>query len=212
MDGLKKYALPLLALVLLAGLAVGFRSFFLRNLIEPVAFLFWAAWRIVASVNQNIYWMVLLVICAILLLRLVPAGEDGAPRPAYNYRYESPNRVEYWQRLIEDARLGKDEMEQLRDSLKKLSKSVSAQGSQPEPSALEEIWETGNSPWSSRARRFLFPSKEQVGLLSIGRGFGFPSFIPRRLRRWAGKFIPQDTAPMDEILEWMENEMEISHE
>ena len=41
---------------------------------------------------------------------------------------------------------------------------------------------------------------------------GIMSIIPKRLRRWAGKFVSQDATAISEILEYMETEMEMSYD
>ena len=209
---IKKYLRPFLVLCLFLALVLWFRSFLMMNIIEPIAILLWAFWRIITSVNQNIYWMVLIVICLILVIRLVPSGDDNSPSPAYNYVYKSLNRVEHWRILIKDAILGKEETEYLRDSLKKLFISVIAQAERSDPTDLEEIIATEKIPLPIAAHRFLFPPKGMGGMFSTSRRLNIMFLTPRWFRRWAGKFIQQDTTSIDKILEWMESEMEISYD
>jgi hypothetical protein len=215
MDRLKKNMLPFLILIFLMGLAIGFRSFLMVNIIEPVAYLCWAIWRAAASVNQNIYWGILIVICSILMIRLIPSEKDNAAGSAYHsyhYTYKSPNRVEYWNTLIQNAVLGKDEAEQLRENLKRLLESIIAQDGRSDPTELEKLIETGTVPLSRETRDFLFPPKGMSGISSLRQRLDITSFIPKRFHRWAGKFIRQDTVSMAEILERMEIEMEITHD
>lgn len=206
MDRLKKNMLPFLILIFLMGLAIGFRSFLMVNIIEPVAYLCWAIWRAAASVNQNIYWGILIVICSILMIRLIPSEKDDTVSSAYHYAYKSPNRVEYWNSSIQNAVLGRDEAEHLRENLKRLLESVIVQGGRSDPTELEKLIETGTIPLSRETREFLIPSEGKR------RKFSVLSLIPKRLRKWAETFMRQGTAPMEEILEYMENEMEISHD
>ena len=197
MESLKRYILPFIVLSCLVGMAVDFRSFFMANIIEPIAVLCWAVWRIISSVNQNIYWMILIVICSILVIRLIPPGKAKLSNPAYNYRYISPNRVEYWQKLMEESILGKEESERFRVNLENLLMSVTAKG---------------RRQLSLKATRFLLPPKESNGAFSLNHHLDIMSLIPKRLRRWAGKFVPQDTTAIAEILDYMEIEMEMSHD
>ena len=212
MDSHKRYILLLFVLISLAGIAVGFRSFFMVNIIEPIAVLFWAFWRIVISVNQNIYWIILIVSCFMLVLRLIPIENDNLPNPAYTYKYKSPNRVEYWQTLIKESILGMEESERLRVNLENLLTLVNAKPGQTGSKDSDEVNANGQRQLSLRAKRFLFPQKRSEGTLSLEYRFDIKSLIPKRLQRRSGKFVPQDTTAIADILEYMETEMEMSHD
>jgi hypothetical protein len=212
MDRLEKNILPFLILIFLMSLAIGFRSFLMANFIEPVAYLCWAIWRVVASVNQNIYWAILIVICSILMLRLLPTGKDNTAGSAYHYTYTPPNRVEYWKTLLHKAELDQGEAENLRENLRRLLASVIAQEKRSGLVELEKLIETGTVPLSHKTRDFLFPAKGMNGTSFLRQRLAIASFVPKRFQRWAGKFIRQDIAALDEILERMEIEMEITHD
>jgi hypothetical protein len=205
MDSHRRHLLLLLVLISLAGIAVGFRSFFMANIIEPIAVLFWAFWRIIASVNQSIYWSILILICLILVLRLIPIENDNLPNPVYNYRYKPSSRVKYWQTLIDESILGKEEGKRLRVNLENLFKSANAESGRTDSKDSDEANANGQRQLSLRAKRFLFPQKRTDG------AFDIKSLIPKRFQRWSGKFVPQDTTAITEILEYMETEMEMSH-
>ena len=212
MESHKRYMLPILVLISLAGIAVGFRSFFMANIIEPIAVVFWAFWRIIASVNQSIYWSILILICLILVLRLVPIENDNRLNPTYTYKYRSPNRVEYWQTLINESILGKEEGERLRVNLENLFKSVNAESGRTGSKDSAEVIAKGQRQLSLRATRLLFPQKRSEGAFFLDHRLDIKSLIPKRLQRWTGKFVPQDTTAIAEILEYMDTEMEMSHD
>lgn len=212
MDSHKRYTLPLIVLISLAGIAVGFRSFFMANIIEPIAVLFWAFWRIIISVNQNIYWMILIIICLMFVLRLVPIEKDNQPNPAYTYKYRSPNRVEYWQALINESMLGREEGERLRVNLENLLTSVNAKSGRTGSKDSDEVIAKGQRQLSLRAMRLLFPQKRRDRAFFPDHRLDIKSLIPKRLQGWAEKFVPQDTTSIAEILEYMETEMEMSHD
>lgn len=212
MDRFKKYILPFLALGSMVSLPVVFRSFFMTNLVEPVAYLLWAIWGIVRSVNQNVYWVILIIVCLLLMIRLIPPDTSNTPSRAYTSKYSRPNPVEYWQTIIQNAINGRNEAEPLRDGLKKLLEGVIAQVERSDPRSPDEIPGIGKVPLSPAAQRFLFSSKGQSGMFSENRRFDILYFAPKWFRRWAGKFIQQDMILIDEILERMETEMEISHD
>lgn len=212
MDNLKKYFLPFLVLGSFFSLAVVFRSFLMTNIIEPIALFLWTLWRIVASVNQNVYWIILIALCILVMIRLVPRVTNNPPSTAYTYKYSWPNPVEHWRTLIQEASLGRSEFEHLRDGLKQLIESVVAQVERSDPKGSDEIPVMGKVSMSPAAYRFLFSSKEQAGMFSGSRWFDIIYLAPRWFRMSAGKFIRQDMTSIDEILERMETEMDISHD
>ncbi len=212
MAGHKRYIPPLLVLISLAGTAVGFRSFFMANIIEPIAVLCWALWRIVTSVNQNIYWVILIIVCLIMAHRLIPVGKDRLPNPAYSYKYKSPNRVEYWQTLITESALGEGESERLRANLENLLISVDAKSGRTASKDSDGVIANRQRQLSLRAMRLLFPQRGRGGTSIPDQRLDIKSLIPRQLQRWAGKYVSQDTAVISEILEYMETEMEMSHD
>lgn len=213
MEKFTKNVLPFLILLLLVGLFIGFRSFLMSYIIEPIALLFWAVWRIISSVDQNLYWIVLIVICAILVIRMIPSEKEGSPSPSYLYTYKPPNRVEYWQTIIDESNLGKHKSEYLRNRIKELTMTVISQVEQPATTELDEIVAAGIPSLPLEARQYLFPSNGEDGISSIkddqlNRTIG----IPRWLRRWRSKYLHQNNAMLDEVLTWMETELEINHE
>lgn len=212
MNNSKQFAIPILITILLVILIISFRSFLLTNIVEPVALLFWAVWRIIASVDQNVYWIVLIVFCSILVFRLFPSGRENSHELAYNYRDKSLDRVEHWRTLIKDAALGNSERRRLRDSLKVLLTTVVAQDEHSEPTGLEEGIANGKIPLPLTTQRFLYPQNGMHRSFSMNQQLNILSLAPRWLRRWAGKFIHQDHILIDETLRWMEIELEINDE
>jgi hypothetical protein len=212
MEKFKKNFLPFLILLLLAGFFVSFRSFLMNYIIEPIALLFWAVWRILSSVDQNLYWIVLIIICAILVIRLIPSEKEGPPSPSYIYTYKPPNRVEYWQTIIDESSLGKHKSEYLRNRIKELTMTVIAQVGQPATAEPDEIVAAGIPSLPPEARQYLFPSNGEAGISSIKNQLNHNVFLPGWLQRWRSKHVHQNNAMLDEILTWMETELEIDHE
>ncbi len=209
---IRKFLLSLLILFLFVSIVIIFRSFLMHYIIEPVALLIWLVWRIISSVDQNIYWIVLIVFCVIIFLRLIPPGNEKSHISAYNYTYEAFSRVEHWQRLIWDSALGRIESEYLRDGLKELLIAVSAQNERSDTPDSEEVIAKGKVSLSPAARRYLFPSSGENRVSSINSQRNSLFFVPRQLRRWGRKFVHQDHTLIDEILSQMETELEINYE
>lgn len=212
MDSLNRTVLSILILVLFVSLVISFRSFLLTNIIEPIALMCWAVWRIVSSVDQNALWIILIVFCSILVIRLVLSGKGTPPSSAYPDLDSSPNRVEYWRTTIKDSALGKKESECLRDNLKELLITVLAEAERSDSADLEEIVAKGQVSLPLAAQRFLIPQKAKREKYSLFHQLNVKYFAPRWLRIWTMKLFRQDNTLTDEILRWMEAELEISYE
>jgi len=208
----KKFMLPTLLIVLFVILVVSFRSFFLANIIEPVALLLWALWHVISSVDQHIYWVVLIVMCSILAIRLLPSGIEDSHESVYSRMDQSPSRVDYWQALIKDAALGSDENERLHENLKNLLLTVVAQDERAEPVKIEDVIAKGKTPLSPTTQRLLFPQNGTRRKFPVYQRLKFLYLAPRWLRRWANKFVHHDYTLIDETLRWMETELELNDE
>jgi hypothetical protein len=212
MESLKRYLLPFLVIVLLAGLVESFRSFLIAYIAEPIAVSGWTVVRILNSIDQHIYWIVLIAVCVLLVIRLVPRERDNIPRSTYTYSYRMPNRVESWKGLIGNAGLGDQDAEALRESLKKLLASALSEKQEPGTKELEELVVSERVRLSPRAKDFLFPSEGSGRKHPHGSWFNIFLFLPERLRKLPGNLAQKDLAALDEILAYLETEMEIRHD
>jgi hypothetical protein len=208
MNIFKKYLIVLLVLGLLMSGLESVRSFFMANVIQPIALVVWIVWRVIASVDQIVYWILLILACFIFVMRLIPTTGDDKLKAAYNYAYRSGNRVEYWKSLMTDAAPGKEDSVILHDSLKKLLVSAMQDTKESAPFDLEKAVTSKEIRLSLEAQHFLFPpqrsrrkpSSQWNGLLSAW------------LRRKIGRNENQDTKAIEEILGWIESEMEINND
>jgi hypothetical protein len=179
-------------------------------IIEPVVLLCWLVWRILAGVDQNIYWIVLIVFCSILVIRLIFSGRQKPSISAYDFTYNPLNRVERWQTLIIDADLGKNESESLRESMKDLLITVITQVERSGSTEPEDMIEKVSASLPLGAQRYLFPLSRKHGLIPVQSRPNIMVLIPRRLRKYLRKYIHQDHDLLGEILTWMETELEIN--
>ncbi len=212
MNKFKKSLLPFLKLTFLVVLIVSFRSFLMDYIVKPVALLLWAVWRIIASVDQNVYWVALIVFCTVLIIRLIPSGKDNSPGLAYRDTYKPPNRVEYWQTLIANSVLGKNKSEYLRNNMKELYMTVISTVERPATSDAKEITEEETQSLSPAARQFLFLSNDKYETSSIKELLNNNVFEPAWLRRRRKNYNHQNNTKLHEILNWMEIKLEIKDE
>lgn len=212
MGRLKLYMFILFLLVSLLGLAVSFPSFFLSIVIQPITLALWAMLRILNSVDQTIYWIILIAVCSILVLQLMPSDSGRGIKGAYQYTYRADDRVSYWQTLITNDVLGDEEAKDLRDGLQKLIIAALPPVERSGPINWDEVAASGKTPLSPEARRFLFPSEGSARALSRDPRGKFIRLTPRWMRKWVGTFPPDYMAVIAEILAWIETEMKISHD
>jgi hypothetical protein len=196
---------PLLVLSLVLGLIIYFQSFLITNIIEPIAVLFWALWRIISSVHQNYYWTILILISSMLLIHFIPFRKNTSGL-AYPEERSAPNRVEDWLRLMDNASDGTSETEYLRDSLKRLLISI-YQVERSHAIKVDEavIPEAALLPES--VHRYLFAAKRKHD-----RRRQILLFIPKWFRRWVSQAFQIDNSAIEDTLTWMESMMEISND
>lgn len=209
MDKFKRY-LPALLVLCLAGLVAAFPSLVFNYLIRPIAVLLWAAWRMVLTVDQSTYWLVVIIFCLLLIVRFASPAKKRASHPAYHYKVSPVSRVEYWQRLIDESASGDKEAASLRDRLEELVFSAVAPSHRPHSTGLQEITALDQVALPDEVHRYLFPGPVRRGL--------FPGTLAHRFRKakwlqtWNRNFAPPDSASIDEVLRWVENYLEINHD
>jgi hypothetical protein len=208
MDRYWKYALIVLP-SLLVGLALLFPDILLQGIVGPLAAVLWAAWRVIISVDQSVYWGALIVLYSLVMIRLLPRAQSSPSNPGGHHKHEPRTQVEHWRALIENATLGDEQRAALRDSLKTLLASTVSQHERS--SAAEREHElTSNQiglPPASHQYLFAAPSRDS-GLLG-SRAMDPFSWIRRQLRRWTKTGRSSEYRTLDELLGWMESSMEI---
>jgi len=192
------------------GLAINFRTYLVTNVFEPIAILLWASWRIVISVDQNIYWMILILFSSILMIRIAPFRRK-TPGKVYSEDRSPVNRVEDWLRLMKNASLGMDQTEYLRDSLKRLLLSIQ-QVERFHSMNLDEAVKTEVPLLPPAVEHFLFSSKRKRTMFFGDYRMRLFFLTPKWFRRWAGTALQIDNTAIEETLSWMESVMEISND
>ena len=210
MDKSKNDLRYLLIIFVLLLLVLSTRSFLMAYIVEPAALLLWLGWRIAASVDQQTYWIILIVFCTLLVVRFISTGKDAPSNSAYNDTYRPPSRVEYWQSLLEESTPGKNKNEQLRNSLKELYASMPAHSGRIDSKSTGDLPVLGKPGLSNPASRYLFAadgnSEEGLGDSRLRRII----LLHPWLRRWGANDLPQEYGMVDDVLDWIENELEIN--
>jgi len=206
MKQLNRITIPLFVLFLLVGLMIGLRSYLLDYLIKPIALLAWGVWRTLHSVDQQFYWILLVIICGGLVFRLIPFWSRQKVKQVYRYAYRPPSQLEYWQALFRDSLSKGNGRDQLRSSLKELAITLMAQDGKSDPSDAEMRISQKISLLPPQVRDYLFPPGQVDGI--------FTRNVQKRAwyRKIMFKKQPKEYIFMDATLQWMETELEIDHE
>jgi hypothetical protein len=195
----------LLGLSLLLGIL--FHSFILDNLIKPVAVLFWVFRRILLSVDQKVYWGVLifsaLVAAFIRLPRSSPA-QESAPSPDPN---ATLNEINSWRTSIWLTSNEIDKFNVLRQNLGWMLASLYA-SDQP-GKVLWEIYDAlkqQSIPIPKPIYDFLFPARPSRGKRSIRQVLQNIRRTPEKwVRRWTGREKAEYYRSIDAVLTFMES-------
>ena len=169
---------PALAVTVLAAVVAAFWGPVVRLILEPVAWLLWAGWRLLAAVDQEVWWVILALACAVPVIRLFDAQLrlHDAGRAGGAADSGSSGRVEHWiNRAAADAQ-GDGGREALRGDLESLAASVAEVTRMPLPSELgrERLSSKQVSPrdapagWAAAASlRWLPGSRRRAGQQAI---------------------------------------------
>lgn len=192
----KAYLFSSLFLITLLAMIIIFRSILGDNILNPLLVALRAAWQMITSVDQSIYWSGLIITCTILAIRIIPKKKSELTSSAYRYNYKPPNPYQYWQNAFKDSSLGPNEKEYLRENLQ----------------ALYESLVTSQSYTDTLPEKPILPPSAKYYLLSQDRDKKTISYLfPRWWRRLAGSYFYKDNSSIDELLTWMERQLEINN-
>jgi hypothetical protein len=156
--------IPLMGVVLV--LLVIFRNFVLGFFLEPIALLLWAAWRVILSVDQTVWWGLLIFAIFLLALRFIPTESGGYQRPNHyddTTHGNNGERLAYWSRRIQ-ASAGKEiEREALRQDFMKLITAILLLREKLEPAQAQEAIRDRQIPVPESVYAFLFPGEPADG-------------------------------------------------
>lgn len=173
---------------------------------SPVAISLWAIWRIIISVDQSVYWVLLIALCCLLMIRVFSV-HIGAPLP----EVEQPStpqqtRVDRWRRLFREAGRSREGDAALRASLRSLLAATVRQADKP---AIDDIGQ------ALAAVHISLPPRIRDYLAIDEDGHEWPTRpvpILARIRRRLAGAAGSDEQRIDEVLDWMEAAMEIKHD
>jgi hypothetical protein len=200
--------------ILLAGLvlAAGFllRSVILENFVRPVALLLWVVNRLLASVDQVVYWVGLILAALFITLSRIAARPMDLGEIHYTAENATLQNMNQWRALILLTRDETDRPNPLRQSLASLLKNVYA-SKQPNqvPWEVNEALERGDIPLPEPIRAFLMIHQAQNTRPSWLQRVRHISQLPSRwVRHWTGQDVTDYYSSIAEVISFMEKQLE----
>jgi len=199
-------------------LAYTFRVFLLENVVRPVALIFWLFWRVLQSIDQRVFWSVL-VFAALIYAFIRLSGQalsEMQPAPVQPYNAILAN-IEVLRSSIRMTTERGDEGLQvnlLKQNLVDMLVSLytASQPDRPHWQVLEDL-KAGRIPLPDSIHAFLFPPKPAPGRRSLSQTLQKLWQAPAR---WAERRSGRATAvymhSLDEVLTYMETSLEIAHD
>ena len=182
-----------LVVVLLLGLAIWNRTFFVVYFIEPIARVVWLIYRTFLSIDQETYWILLILVAVSLAILTIPNQKESSVRSAYRYSTQENDRVVYWETLLKSAiKSGNDQLV-LQRNLETLQRSISGQsiGNDEEDVLLP--------PFKNGFQQRIQTVWNSLPFSKIGR-------------RKEGHQATELEKSVGDILEFMETQLEIHHD
>lgn len=96
----KAYLFAFIGLALLVFLLLLNLTTVMDFFIGPLAHSFWVIGRVFLSIDQSVYWLVLIAVVMVTAFRLLPLRPAQSSRYQYTGDLSSTNRVEYWRTLF----------------------------------------------------------------------------------------------------------------
>jgi hypothetical protein len=182
------------------------RSFLYANFVQPIALFLWAAWRVMASVNQNVYWALLLAGGMLPLIWMMFSTKGPVARSAYDQEPLPPGRVEQWELLLAGAKGSQKERERFHEEWDRLLQSVGAQASRSGANGVSGTDPDRIKSQSSASHLTARPVPLRQRAAQIP---GLLQLLPGSLRRRLTRFSKTDDRWIREQLKWMESELDI---
>jgi len=204
-----------LGLFLLVGFS--FPSFVQDNFITPIALVLWLGWRILQSIDQQIYWVMLIfavvIYCLIRLFRWVQGVETVEQTQALHAN-AALEQISYWRTSIRLTGFKIDSANSLERNLAKMLAALYASKQlHVAPHEIYSALEQRQMPLPEPVYAFLFPAQSSGAKRSFQQILRNLRDMPRkRIRHWTGREKAEYYQLLDQVLKFMESVMENEHD
>ena len=204
-----------LGLFLLVGFS--FPSFVQDNFITPIALVLWLCWRVLRSVDQQVYWFALIfavvIYCLIRLYRWALGVDtlEQTQSPASNGALE---QIRNWRTSIRltDFRIDRSNF-LARNLAKMLAAAYASKQLHVTQYEIYSALEQRELPLPEPVYTFLFPAQSSGAKRSLKQLLRSLRDIPRQqIRRWTGREKAEYYQLLDQVLQLMESIMENEHD
>ena len=205
----------ILGLFLLVGFS--FPSFIQDNFITPIAFVLLLCWRILRSVDEQVYWIALIfavvIYCLIRLYRWAQV-EDTFEQTQSPDSNAALKQISYWRTSIRLSGFKIDPSNWLERNLAKMLAALYASKQlHVTPYEVYSALERRQMPLPEPVYTFLFPAQSSGAKRSIKQILRNLRDIPRKqIRRWTGREKAEYYQLLDQVLKFMESVMENEHD
>jgi hypothetical protein len=205
----------ILGLFLLAGFS--FPSFVQDNFVTPIALVLWLCWRILQSIDQQVYWLALILAVVFYFLIRLYRWAQGADTSEQTQPPDSNavlEQISYWRTSIRLTGFKIDPANSLERHLAKmLAAAYASQQLHVAPHEVYSALERRQMPLPEPVYTFLFPDQSFGAKRSIQQILRNLRDIPRKqIRRWTGREKTEYYQMLDQVLKFMESVMENEHD
>jgi hypothetical protein len=205
--------LLIVMILLLAGVLFG--PFILNEILKPIALVAWILLRIfVLSINQHIYWILMILVALVILLRILSPVQPVPPVEESLGSNETINSIELWRNLFRLNDSTPRDERTLRHELTHMLASFYASKSHSETAfGYYEALQKGVIPLPEHITAFLFPEESQETGHPIKRLLQTIRKTPLKwIQRWTGQEKAEHYRMIDEVLNFMETSLEIKND
>jgi len=199
-------------LVFVIILVIFFRPFLQTNIVEPLVLVIWLIFRVIASVDQKIYWGILVFLSCYLIIRNFVVKTESSTGFAKTLPKEPVRGVEFWRSAFESATYEKENFHLLRQNMKDLLVSAVMQKEHLTNTQAQTALDDKQLPLPDSVYAFIYPPKSSGN--SWGKNFNswVAQHIPVALRRWNSGAAREHYQSINEVLQWMETYLEMKNE
>jgi hypothetical protein len=202
-----------ISILILIGML--FWPFILKEIIAPTALVFWLLLRIfVLSIDQQYYWVAIIILTLIFLYRLLPQDSNIDPADEFTHANETLETIGYWRSLFSLIDINTQDENTLKRELIRLVISLYASKQRTSPNFLfYEALQRGEISLPDHIHTFLFPAEPEKSSRFAQKLLQSIRETPRKwIRRWNGQEIAEYNRMIDEILSFVETSLEIEND
>jgi len=206
-------SLLIAAIVLFVGLL--FWPFIVNNIIKPVALVLWLLLRIlVLSIHQKYIWYAVIFVSFLFLFRFLPDEQSDVPSQASREPNTAIINIGYWRSLFIYNGQNVREEETLKRELTYLLTSLHASNqSTANNFGIHDALRKGEIPLPGTIHAFLFPQELAASGGPLKRFFqSIRKTLRQWIRQWTGREKAEHFQLIDEVLNFMETSLEITHD